>query len=198
MIAICDHNTAGNVAAVQEAAAGRLAVLAGIEVTTAEEIHVVGIFPDIEAAEDVGRKVQAALPPRARAVPRLLSAGCALGLAEAVALIHGHGGLAVAAHVDRPSYSVVSQLGIFPQGAGFDAVEVSAAGARRNAECGVRNAEWKSRVGIPAALPVLCGSDAHSLEELGGGRTLLDVDEPGFAGLRRALSQGGVRGWRYA
>ena len=36
MIAICDHNSARNVAAVQEAAGDRLSVLAGMEITTAE------------------------------------------------------------------------------------------------------------------------------------------------------------------
>ena len=46
MIAICDHNSARNVAAVQEAGCGRLAVLAGIEITSAEEVHVLGLFPE--------------------------------------------------------------------------------------------------------------------------------------------------------
>jgi hypothetical protein len=50
MIAICDHNTAGNARATQEAAAGALAVLAGMEITTAEEVHVLGLFPDQEQA----------------------------------------------------------------------------------------------------------------------------------------------------
>ncbi len=36
-----------------------------------------------------------------------------------------HGGLAVAAHVDRRAFGVVAQLGFFPRDAGFDAVEVS-------------------------------------------------------------------------
>ena len=43
----------------------------------------------------------------------------------AVALVHRHGGLAVAAHIDRPSFGVIGQLGFFPAEAGFDAVEVS-------------------------------------------------------------------------
>ena len=43
-----------------------------------------------------------------------------LDLNEAVALIHGGGGLAVAAHIDRKSFSVFSQLGFIPAGTGFD------------------------------------------------------------------------------
>jgi predicted metal-dependent phosphoesterase TrpH len=189
MIAVCDHNSAGNAAAVQEAAGDRLAALAGIEVTTAEEIHVLGLFPDAAAAEAVGREVQATLPARAREDRRLLSSGCGLGLSDTVDLIHRHGGLAVAAHVDRPTFSVVAQLGFFPQDAGFDAVEVSAAARRRLAASQIPD----SRFQIPEGLPAVCGSDAHSLEELGAGRTVLEVEEPSFGELALALRGVGGR-----
>ena len=52
LIAVTDHNTALNAAAVMRAAEELpLEVIAGIEVTTAEEIHVVCLFPDAESAE---------------------------------------------------------------------------------------------------------------------------------------------------
>ena len=45
LIAVTDHNTTENAAAVIEAAAGTgLAVLPGIEMTTAEEVHILGLF----------------------------------------------------------------------------------------------------------------------------------------------------------
>ena len=44
-IAICDHNGAANVPAVREAGAeAGLAVIPGMEVTTAEEIHLLALF----------------------------------------------------------------------------------------------------------------------------------------------------------
>ena len=55
IIAICDHNTAGNVQAVQQAAAALapgLLVIPGIELTCAEELHMVCLFP---TAEDLRR-----------------------------------------------------------------------------------------------------------------------------------------------
>jgi PHP family Zn ribbon phosphoesterase len=61
MIAVCDHNSARNAAAVQEVAGARLAVLAGMEITTVEECHVVALFPDAEAAEAAGAEVGATL-----------------------------------------------------------------------------------------------------------------------------------------
>ena len=63
MIAVCDHNSARNVAAVQEAAGERLAVLAGMEITTVEECHVVALFPDASAAQAAGAEVGATLGP---------------------------------------------------------------------------------------------------------------------------------------
>jgi predicted metal-dependent phosphoesterase TrpH len=49
MIAVCDHNAAGNTRAVGEAAGARLAVISGIEITTVEEVHVIGLFPTAAA-----------------------------------------------------------------------------------------------------------------------------------------------------
>ena len=161
MIAICDHNSARNVAAVQEAAGGGLAVLAGMEITTAEECHVVGLFPDASAAEAAGAEVGATLGPiddgyetffgeqhvldadgaeTARETIALATA-TPLDVDAVVDLVHRHGGLAVAAHIDRQSFGVIGQLGFFPAEAGFDAVEVSrhvapgtAAAAKRSPE----------------------------------------------------------------
>ena len=148
MIAVCDHNTAGNVRAVQEAAEaapGRLAVVAGMELTSMEEVHVVGLFPDAATAERISTRMRALLPQADAdyysffGEQQLLAAGGAqtgsetaalalatpLDLAHTVSLIHRQGGLAVAAHIDRKSFSVFSQLGFFPTDAGFDGLEVS-------------------------------------------------------------------------
>ncbi len=145
MIAVCDHNSARNTAAVQAAAGARLAVLAGMEVTTAEECHVVGLFPDAGAAAAAGLEVGATLPctddgyeaffgeqlvldaggAEVAREDRALATATTLDVDAVVALIHRHGGLAVAAHIDRRSFGVIGQLGFFPDAAGFDAVEVS-------------------------------------------------------------------------
>ena len=110
MIAICDHNSSGNVRAVQAAASGELAVIAGLEVTTVEEVHVVALFPDAERAGRVSELILAGLPlADSRATPggeqllfgldgepsglerRMLVAATALDLAAAVDLIRSHG-----------------------------------------------------------------------------------------------------------
>jgi 3',5'-nucleoside bisphosphate phosphatase len=181
MIAVCDHNAAGNAAAVAEEAA-RLSdgpvVIPGVELTTAEEAHVLGWFPDAAAA------LAAAAEAMAGTDPGLPGAASRLGLSPVVELIHAHGGLAVAAHVDRGSFSVPSQLGFIPPDVPFDGLEISAAGAARG-----RAARFASR-----GLALVSSSDAHSLEEIGAGLTVLDVEGLGFGEVALALRGAGGRG----
>jgi hypothetical protein len=204
MIAICDHNGAANAAAVIEAAGPDLAVVAGMEITTAEEVHVLGLFPSADAACGAAAVVQATLPAATAETTarfgdqlvvdvlgevvgreeRLLAAACGLTLERVVALVKRHGGLAVAAHVDRPSFSVFSQLGLFPHDAGLDAIEISAAEA---------SPPWAAAIRA-LRLTVVRGSDAHALSELGAARTRLRLEAPTFAELALALARREGRG----
>lgn len=214
MIAVCDHNTVGNVTAVMEAArrvveiSGRgLAVLAGMELTTAEEIHVLGLFGDMVKAEAAAAEAQATLPVCAvasrrfgdqrvmdadgntlRLDERVLSVGTTFALEAAVDLIRRHGGIAVASHVDRPSYSVTSQLGFFPEEVRFDAVELSPVGLESG-----RHREF-ARLGCP----VLASSDSHFLWDIGACRTEVAAEAVTFDELRRALQGEGGRACRCA
>jgi hypothetical protein len=207
MIAVCDHNTAGNVRAVQqagEAAGGGLAVIAGMELTSVEEVHVVGLFPDAAAAERAAAQVRSLLPgadadyysffgeqpllavdgSQIGSETAALALASSLDLTEAVRLIHSEGGVAVAAHIDRKSFGVFSQLGFFPQDADFDGLEVS---------------KWlpadSPRLADFAALglPLVSSSDSHYLEEIGAVCTDLDLFEPTFTELALALKGTGGR-----
>jgi len=203
MIAVCDHNSARNAAAVQAAAGARLAVLAGMEITTVEECHVVALFPDAEAAQAAGAEVGATLgqveggyeaffgeqhvlaadgSERARETLALATA-TTLDIDAAVRLVHGHGGLAIAAHIDRRSFGVIGQLGLFPADAGFDAVELSrhvAPGSPDEAQFAVHG------------LPIVRSSDAHYQSDIGAVRTVVHCERPTFAELALALA--GARG----
>lgn len=211
IIAICDHNAAANAAAVREVAdgpgEGRVTVIAGMEITTAEEVHVVALFPNPATAAAAAIEVQRGLPRYAAGSRRLgpqlllngdgdcigeedlvLSAASDLSIEDAVALVHAHGGLAIAAHVDRPSFSVVSQLGFLPPAVPFDALEISAAGI----------AQGRAAAFADAGLPLLTSSDSHSPSEVGCSRTLFVLDAPTFEELRLALHSAGDRSCRIA
>ena len=215
MIAICDHNTAQNVAAVLHAAqpapqatgapaAQPLTVIAGMEITTAEEVHVVGLFPTVEAALQAGAEVRAQLPVAGDGYAayfgeqsimrgddvvigheiKALATAVPLDVSAVVRLIKEHGGLAVAAHVDRRSFGVISQLGFFPRDAGFDAVEVSRYVRARSA----RLAELQG-----FGLPVLAASDSHYLADIGAARCVLHADDATFDELAAAVRGEGGR-----
>jgi 3',5'-nucleoside bisphosphate phosphatase len=202
MIAVSDHNSAGNIAAVQQAAAaagGALTVIPGMEITSVEEVHVLGLFPDAPAAERVAATLRSLLPTADEQYyaffgeqPLLAEDGRQLGsetaalataapldLNDTVQLIHQAGGLAIAAHVDRHAFSVFSQLGFFPEDAGFDGVEVS----RRLAE-GSPLLDQFAALG----LPVTRSSDSHFLEEIGTGHTDLRLAVPEFSEVALALA----------
>lgn len=107
-----------------------------------------------------------------------LATATLLEVNDVVALIHRHGGLAVAAHIDRRSFGVIGQLGIFPTDAGFDGVEVS----RHVTPGSERDAEFRGY-----GLPVVRSSDAHYLDDIGAARTKLDCAECSFPELALAL-----------
>ena len=115
MIAVCDHNTEAAVLPVMQAASavpGGPVVIPGIEIATREEAHVLGWFA---SAEEAGAAAGAL-----RVDPSLASAATDCTLSQTVDLIHRHGGLAVAAHVDRHSFSVPGQLGFIPRDVPFE------------------------------------------------------------------------------
>ena len=203
MIAVCDHNSARNVAAVQEAAGGRMTVLAGIEISSVEEVHVVGLFPDAAAAEAAGAEIAPSLPeagddyaaffgeqPVMAADGRVvgtetaaLAFATSLELDAVVELIKRHGGLAIAAHIDRKAFSVLSQLGFFPEETGFDAVEIT----RFTSDDSPRMAGFRA-----LGLPMTSSSDGHYLEDIGSATSDLTVEQPSFVEL--ALAFAGAEG----
>ena len=64
VIAICDHNSAENVqAAIKVAKKTPLTVLPGMEITTSEEVHVLAIFPTIDAVLSMQESIYEKLMP---------------------------------------------------------------------------------------------------------------------------------------
>lgn len=206
LIAICDHNSVANARAAIEAGKGAVAVLPGMEIATAEQIHVLGLFPTLEAAQGAAEEVRSTLvrcllgrrfeeQPVMNAMGVVVAAeSTALGdasgfeLAAAVALIRGYGGLAIAAHVDRRSYSVMSRLGALPETIRFDALEISAAGVEN-----ARHEQFRD-----LGLPLIASSDSHFLSTVGECRTLFHMRAPTFDELALALRGIGGRSCQIA
>jgi hypothetical protein len=204
LVAVTDHNTTENAAAVIEAARGTgLAVLPGIELTTAEEVHILGLFDagaDLGAFQETVYRNLPDVPSKKKFVkdqvlvdaedyvtgfsPRCLFGATLFSVHDAVDLIHGHGGLAIACHVDRESFSIVSQLGFIPPGLDLDAVEVSPR---------LTVAEAREALGTFDRLPMVRFSDAHQPDEIGRATTDLLVASPNLEEIRKALAGEGGR-----
>jgi predicted metal-dependent phosphoesterase TrpH len=199
IIAVTDHNTAENIQAVTRAAEGyNIRVIPGIEITTAEEVHVVGLFENIENAlacqgliyeslisgendEDrFGIQVVANENDEVEGInKRLLIGATTLTVDEVVDAVHRLGGLAIAAHIDRESFGIIGQLGFIPEGLDFDALEISPRSSI--SEAGKQFPEY-SRFTFTTA------SDAHYPEDIGRSLVHLKMAGPEFCELRMALA----------
>ncbi|MBN2510514.1 MAG: PHP domain-containing protein, partial [Spirochaetales bacterium] len=147
VIAVCDHNSALNCKTAMKA--GKLMdilVIPGIEVATRDEAHILALFPSLGPALELGAELYRLLPPVPAGngqgtqeldqvfvdlkgvilgeVDKFLAAGADIGIEEVVDFVHKAGGLVIPAHIDRPVFSVISQLGFLPD-LPFDAVEIA-------------------------------------------------------------------------
>ena len=145
-IAVTDHNTARNLPYVKEAADYYgLILLPGMEVTTREEVHLLGYFRTVEEAVACGEIFSAHLPPMKNKPAffgnqfimntddevvaeesRMLIGATDLDLSECTQIIRQRGGIAVPAHINRGSNGLLVNLGMMPLEPEFHLVEVSA------------------------------------------------------------------------
>ncbi|HWR40945.1 MAG TPA: PHP domain-containing protein [Patescibacteria group bacterium] len=205
IVAITDHNAGDNVAAALEAAKGTdVTILPGMEVESREEVHLVVLFDKIrqlrewETFVNAHRSGRMNNPERfgaqfvvdaednlVREKPEMLLASLTAGVAEISSRVREIGGLCIASHVDRPTYSILSQLGFISPDVALDAVEVS----RR-----VPLTEARSRIPAIGTLPVVTASDAHTIEDFSTGpRTVFYMEQPSVAEIKQALNGQNMR-----
>ncbi len=203
IIAVCDHNSAENVGAVLRAAGERgLAALAGLEINSIEEVHSLALFETEAQAlamqdyvyrnlkgtnrpELFGDQVVANEEDEVEGFnDRLLIGATQISLTHIVREVHRLGGLSIACHVDRPRYSVPSQLGFIPQDLEVDAVEISWRMTRAEAVATISGVEGR---------PVVRFSDAHFPADIGQAFTSLLLDRPALDEIRLAFQGRGGR-----
>ena len=145
LIAITDHNSTANARAVIEAARGTgLTVLPGMEVQTREEVHMLCLFDTSAQADAWSGTVSAALPDaRNREAffgaqyvvdasgaylyteERLLATSTSMSVEQVAAGVEALDGLCLPAHVDRPSFSILNNLGFIPPSLPIAGIELS-------------------------------------------------------------------------
>lgn len=189
VIAITDHNTCGNAEAAIKAAGDNILVIPGMEIETSEEIHVVSYFSDIERAKEAEKIVKEHLPFIENDISiygnqfymdeedeitgeekSLLVTATTLDIYEVFRLVKSCGGVAVPAHIDKQSYSVLSNLGFIPDDIDITTVEITP--RRRN----LLEKEY-------AKYNILSNSDAHYLENILEREFYIDITEKNAKGV---------------
>lgn len=172
VIAITDHNACLN--AEDAMAAGReygVAVIPGMEITSREEVHILGYFYTLEDALRAGEEVYAHLPAIANnpllfgnqiimrngdtpsgTLDKLLINATDLSVDEVCALVRRHNGVAVPAHINRGSNGMIGALGLMPFLPEYPVVEVYKGG-----DCPAYATKGRF---------LLHSSDAHHLEDI--------------------------------
>lgn len=194
LVALTDHNTCGNCRAFVTACRQYGIVgVPGMELTTAEEIHLVCLFPTVEAAEGFSEAVRdKRFPIRNKPAvfgnqfymdaedhilgeePNLLIPATKLDLEAATALALAHGGAAYPAHIDRPSNGIIGILGGLPELPFFPTLELNDPDNR---------AQYASDYGLQDRR-LLCSSDAHHLWDLRDASQSIALDDEPYSSQR--------------
>lgn len=174
MIAVTDHNTVRNLRRVEAAAKEYgIILLPGIEIQTREEIHILGYFPTVEAAEAFAEALAQTLPKRKNVVKlfghqwlyneedepegeeqTLLLQSIGWDIKETIRRVNFFGGVAVPAHVDKTANSLLATLGFVPPDLPVGTLEVSGRYDRNADPMKLKNFQ------------LIRSSDAHFLRDL--------------------------------
>lgn len=198
IIAVTDHNSTLHGPLIRRLAEPMgITVFFGAEVTTREEAHCLCLFDTEEQRLSFQQYLESKIPQfpndtkrfghqvvvnefdnvLAEVEPLLISA-IGAGVSEVEKVVHSLGGLFIPAHVDRPMYSLISQLGFIPPDLQFDALEI------------FRNTDPQAFLNQHSYLakPTLIkNSDAHYPDQIGATYTEYLLQSPTLEELAMAL-----------
>lgn len=199
IIAVCDHNSAENVAAAMRVGAEKgLCVLPGIEINSKEEVHTLALFssekPALKMQELIYRHLRGTNRPELFGDQvianefdevegfndRLLIGATQVTLDHVVKEVHRLGGLSVACHVDRPSFSILGQLGFIPREIDLDGLELS------------RHLDPEGTIpGFPVGrrITLVTFSDAHFRHDIGRLATSFLLEAPSLTEIGMAMRE---------
>lgn len=177
IIALTDHNTCLNCPALIKV--GKeigLTVIPGMELCTSEEVHIVCLFPSLEDALAFSDYVRSTLPP-IKNKPKifgeqnicnendeiigteeaLLITASTISTMKAVETVKKFNGICYPAHIDRSSFSILSNLGTIDESFGFNAAEIFDLSAEK---------QLKEKHPYLNTIKIVSDSDAHYLENM--------------------------------
>ena len=191
--ALTDHNSVKNCPAFFKAAKKQgIIPVAGMELTTAEDIHVVCLFEALEDAMAFGAAVD---EQRIRIKKRtdifgdqiimddedepigteedLLPNATMLTLDDVPPLVEKFHGVCFPAHIDREANGIIAILGTVPESPDFGCVEL------RDYD---KKEEYQKNYPILQDKLLLCGSDAHYLWDIRDAHAYVDLEDEPYSG----------------
>jgi len=188
VLALTDHNSCLNGPAFNfHCKRLNIIPLYGMEVTTQEEIHMVTLFAELEAAMAFGDFIYSIITPFLNnpektgdqvyvdeddnilgEVEYFLPNAANISVNDIGAKAEECGGIVIPAHIDRPAFSMTSQLGVVVQGswAALECVRIPPVS---------RFGDLASPLLKTYNYPLITGSDAHYPEHIGRRPFILDT-----------------------
>ncbi len=181
IIAISDHNAIKNVDnAMKYGELLGVTVVPAIEVQTNEDIHVLCLFRTLTDLENFYKEIDFSDIPNRPDIfgeqlifdeedevigyePTMLINSANISETDLYDIANKHNGIAIPAHIDRDSYGMLAVLGGIPDE--YKVVEISSDGAVQDF---INHTKGKR---------VITDSDAHTLEDIGKKRSLIDLPE---------------------
>ncbi len=200
LLGITDHNSTRQAPLLM--AMGKehdILVLGGAELCSKEEVHCLALMPCLEHLDALQKYIDSHLPAISNQPAyfgyqvqvdedenisyeeeRLLLTALDQSVHEIAEQVHALGGLFIPAHIDRPSYSLMSQLGFVPDSLPYDALELS--GQVQRSAFLQQHPELRQASFVQS-------SDAHHPDSIGAVCSHFRMQELSFEELRLALLQ---------
>ena len=195
-MALTDHNTCKNCPAFFAAAKRNgIIAIAGMELTTSEDIHIIFLFEQLENAMEFDREIekhrilvknrvdvygeQIIMDENDNPVgveEYLLTPATTVSVDDCPSLAKSFGGICYPAHIDRQANGIIATLGTFPDIKGFNCVEFHDMSKAK---------EYFEKYSLGNRL-ALVGSDAHYLWDIRDKECFFEIeDEPYSSNLVR-------------
>lgn len=192
IMALTDHNTAKNCPAFFKAAKRNgIIPIAGMELTTAEDIHVVCLFKDLDTALDFDGMVDShrvKYPNRTDIFGNqfildendevigteefFLPNATDISIESVPKIIKDFGGFCYPAHIDREANGIISILGDFPVNSGFTAAEFHDS---ENTE------KYNEKYPETRSKQIIVSSDAHYLWNIKDKKEFFLIDDEPYS-----------------
>ncbi|MBO4694135.1 MAG: PHP domain-containing protein [Clostridia bacterium] len=191
IIALTDHNSCKNCPPFFEACQ-RYGIIpvAGMELTTAEDIHVLCLFEELENAMSfdsmIGRRRmliknrvdvfgnQLILDGQDNIIGEeeyFLSNATDVSIESVIKLVSVYDGICYPAHIDRQANGIISVLGTFPEIPNFKCVEINRP---------EKQEEYTQKYGL-SDKQVIISSDAHYLTDIRDKKNYFDIDDEPYS-----------------